>query len=419
MPTPRSEQRPSNAARPATQPPQRLEKAFADFRLCLTHALQAGGADPRSGVSVSSRFKLNRQLSWHLSTIASSQRVADGLAALPGTRGLQLVVEACRDRGGSAELAASLEQAVGELERAVDEHAGDRAGLQLLTAAWEPSEMEARTEGLRRDGYRAQCAMLGLQAASQTRGIIYGPSRSGDPAKVCMASYQVFNDVVRLRRHHDTRLLFVEAPTNDDGTLAMPDAEMETHMREKFALDSEHSTGMPADAAIVVDGKRGWVTLKAGEVGKAAASRWVFTGSARYEHPRFRSSENQTNQVGIVSLVPTERIAIDCLMDRRLAESEHLERSIRAACFDASTGLPMRPATNADPAYLFDLAKPVRLDKIELARDLDNPHMPEIVDRASARIGSSIDDLVGVRFQSRFAMSPSDFVLTRTLPERG
>lgn len=394
-----------------------LDSAYSGLRLALVQVLRSAGIDPRSGGAIASSLSINRQLSWQLATIASEASCADGLHVLPGTRGLQLFANAAARSLGEHPSLDQFAAALQTLERAVAHHAGDRASLGLLTAAWAPSSIEARTDALRRDGFRAQCALLGVQAATQIRGVIYAPSRVGDAGAVAMATYQCFHDLMRLRADRACRLLFVEAPTHDDGSPAMPVDEMRAHMREKFELDPELSAGRPEEVELITQGGRGWVTLRPGALGRAAATSYAFTGCARYEHPRYRSARDRYNQVGIVSYVPTETIYIDCLIDRSLAEHEGFVQSIECSCFDAATGMPMRPVSRSDPAFLFDLASPVPLSPTELACDPSAPELYDLVDRAARRVGTRVDDLVGVRFRSTFAMSPSDFVITRTLPE--
>ena len=395
-----------------------LDSAYSTFRISLVQLLHSSGIDPRSGSAIAAELSVNRQLAWQLATIAAESACSVGLNALPGSRGIQIFVNACRRHLGEHAAINELQASVVTLERAVRRHAGDRASLGLLTAAWDPKQVENRTETLRRDGYRAQCALLGVQVATQVRGVIYAPSRRNDPATVSMATYQCFTDLIRLRRDRACRLLFVEAPTHDDGSLAMPVEEMTAHMHEKFELDESLSSGGADDIEILVEGARGWVTLRPGLLGRTAASRWVFTGSARYEHPRYRSEADIYNQVGIVTHVPTETVYIDCLMDRSLAEHVDLEHAVEASCFDASTGQPMRPASKGDPAYLFDLEQPTLLSPTELACDASVPALTEIVDQAARRVGCRVDDLVGVRFRTRYVMSPMEFIVSRTLPRR-
>lgn len=393
-----------------------LDAAYAQFRVSLVRMLRAVGVEARSGSAIASRIGLNRQLAWQISTIVSEPTSAAGLNVLPGSKGLDIVVEACRKEIGDDPTVAEAHRALAALEEAVRTHAGDRASLSLIAAAWEPAGIESRTEGLRRDGYRAQCALLGVQAQTQIRGVIYAPARSGDPSRVSMATYQCFVDVTRFRRDHPVRLLYVEAPTHDDGGLAMPLDEMPSHMREKFELHQDFSSGSLADVETLVQGNRGWVMLRPGPIGRQATGTWVFTGSARYEHPRYTSPRDAYNQIGIISLVPTETLHVDCLMDRSLLEHMELYESVRVLCFDASTGLPMRPVSRRDPAYLFDVSTRSPLGPTEIECDASFTRLASVVDSAAKRIGSRLDNLVGVRFSSNCVMSPMDFVIERALP---
>lgn len=392
-----------------------LDAAYGRLRVDLVRLLRGLELEPRSGTAIASGLKLNRQLSWQLATIATEPARSEGLQVLPGARGLQLFIRACAKVEGADEEVEAFRASVDALERALRLHAGDRASLGLLAAAWTPGRLENRTEHLRREGFRAQCALLGVQAASQVRGVIYAPSRAGDASKVSMATYQCFNDLMRLRKDRPCRLLFVEAPTHDDGGLAIGPDELESHLRERFELDEGLSSGLADEIQLVVEGSRGWAILKPGPLGRAASTSWVFTGCTRYEPPRFRTERDRYRQVALQCYVPTERIHIDCLMHHSLAEHIHLEDDLSVTCFDASTGNPMRPVSREDPAYLFDLSDPTTLDATAIACDTAMPELAEVIDRAAQRVGCGVDDLVGVRFSSNYVMTPMSFVISREL----
>ncbi|MEM9082290.1 MAG: hypothetical protein AAGB34_01755 [Planctomycetota bacterium] len=395
----------------------RLDNAYQAFRISLVRVLAATGVDPQSGTSISGSLRINRQLAWQLATVTSDASASSGLQVLPGTRGLELFAKACESRCNDELAVAELRNRVSDLEHAAKAYAGDRASLPLFAAAARPKELEQSTATLRRDAYRAQCVLLGIQAATQVRGLIIAPSRSGDPNKVSLATYQCFTNLVRYRRDRPSRLLFIEAPTHDDGTRALGPESMTEHMHEKFALDEELSTS-PGDAIeLMVEGPRGWVVLKPGETGVESRSNLVFTGSAAYEHPRYRNAKNSMNQFAIATYVPTETIHLDCLMSRKLAEHSSLPERVDVHCFDASTGLPMRPVKPSDPAFLFEVCESREIGPTELACDSQTPNMAEVVARAAKRVSCTVNDLVGVRFTSSFAMSPMDFVISRQLPD--
>jgi hypothetical protein len=400
---------------------EELSSAYERFRVNVVRVLREAGIDARSGSAIASELGLNRQLAWQIARIAGEPACDQGLSTFPGTKGLLLFAQACESFDGTTEdpsAIASLRESIDALEAAIVRHAGDRASLGLLTAAWGPKSLEARTEPLRRDGFRAQCALLGVQVDTQVRGLIFAPSQSGDPTKVSLATYQAFSNLVQLRRDRACRLLFVEAPTHDDGTPSMPLDQMSEHMRTKFELVPELSTGEPDQTEIVVQGARGWVTLRPGRLGRSGSTRWCFTGSASYEHPRYHNERDRFNQIAMVTHVPTRLFLCDVLMDRRLAEHIDLAGSLGVSCFDAGTGLPMRPVSRDDPAYLFDLETPQPFGPTEMLCDTQVPDLAKLVDIAAKRVGTSSDQLVGVRFQSSYVMSSTDFVVSRDLPKR-
>ena len=138
-----------------------LDQAYRDLRVQVVRVLQARQIDPRSGSAIAQTLGINRQLAWQVATIASEASTPAGLTVMPGQRGLEMFVEAsARQTDVQADVTA-LRAAIERLEQVIRTHAGDRATLSLIAAAWDSSEVERRTEDLRRDAHRAQCALLG------------------------------------------------------------------------------------------------------------------------------------------------------------------------------------------------------------------------------------------------------------------
>lgn len=394
-----------------------LDEAYTTLRYEVLRALQILGLDPRSGASIGNRLGVNRQLAWQVSTIACQPQASAGLAVMPGARGLSLFVEASAagPNGVPVDDLNPLRKAIERLDRAIETHARDRPTLALLAATWDRGEMEARTEDLRRDAHRAQCALLGARVETQIRGIIFAPSRQGRADRVSMASYQCLRNVTRIRAGHRSRLFYLEAPTNDDGSPDMDAALMRSFMADKFRLEPDLSTATADDLEYLIDRHRGWVVLKAGPVGHAAASTIVFTGMPSYENPRYMEDRNWFNQIAFNCLIPTETLLIDCLMDKTLAESATFRQSLKMQCFDASTGHPMQPVSNDDPAYLYDLTDIEPLGPELLGADPAYPRTGELIARAAERAGSSINRLVGVRCRAKYVIAPMSVIVTRTL----
>lgn len=393
-----------------------VETALLAFRAQLVRALQALGVDPRSGTSIASKLELNRHLSWQLATLAEQAAPGAALAALPGAKGLELFAAALERAGSPAAQTTSLRAALSGLERAIEVHAGDRANLALLATAWQEDPSSVPAEALRREGQRAQAALLGSKVRTQVRGVIFGPSRTGSRTQVSMATYQAFDGLVRLRRGQHSRLFYEEVATHDDGSAAMSPLDFETHMRDKYRVLPAMSSGGPEDVRVHVEGRRGWVTLGPGPLGNQAQSQWAFAGTPRYEPPRYRSERDRWNQIGILSYLPTELLLLDFLFEREIAAETDLA-AIRAWCFDGSTGYPLRPASPADPAFLFALTQQRPLAPETLETDLAYPRSAELISTAAGLLGLPLDRLVGVRFALPYLMSPSCLVLTRPLPE--
>lgn len=393
-----------------------LDQAYRDLRVHVVRVLQARQIDPRSGSAIAQTLGINRQLAWQVATIASEASTPAGLTVMPGQRGLEMFVEASARQTTAEPGVAELRAAIERLEQVIQVHAGDRATLSLIAAAWDSGEVERRTEDLRRDAHRAQCALLGAKATTQVRGVIFAPSQKGDTQRVAMATYQGMTGVTRVRANHRSRLFYLELPTHDDGTRDLSVRDLASHLAEKFQLEPALSSVDDRAIEYLVDAHRGWVALRAGPVGTSAAMTLAFTGLSSYENPRYPTERDRLNQIAIVCHIPTETLLVDCLMDRRLAESATFTSSLRLQCFDASTGHPMKPAASDDPAFLFDLTNVEPLSGDALATDPDFANSLELVRRSAARVGTTPEQLVGVRYRVRYMMAPMSVIVTRELP---
>jgi len=397
-----------------------LDQAYRDLRVQVVRVLQARQIYPRSGSAIAQSLGINRQLAWQVATIAAESSTPAGLTVMPGQRGLEMFVEASARQTAADPDVVELRGAIVRLEHVIRIHAGDRATLSLIAAAWDSAEVERRTEDLRRDAHRAQCALLGAKVATQVRGVIFAPSQRGDDQRVAMATYQGMTGVTRVRAHHRSRLFYLELPTHDDGTRDLSVRDLASHLAEKFQLEPALSSVDASAIEYLVDAHgaahRGWVALRAGPVGTSAAMTLAFTGLSSYENPRYPTARDRLNQIAIVCHIPTETLLVDCLMDRRLAESATFTSSLRLQCFDASTGHPMKPAASDDPAFLFDLTNVEPLSGDALATDPDFANSLALVRRSAARVGTTPENLVGVRYRVRYMMAPMSVIVTRELP---
>ncbi|MBX9737513.1 MAG: hypothetical protein K2X32_11360 [Phycisphaerales bacterium] len=397
-----------------------LEQAYGGVRGQIVRVLQHHQIDARSGTAIAQRLGLNRQLAWQIATIAAQPSPSIGLGVIPGARGLEMLLEASQRLGGTEALShelASLRQAIERLESTIRIHAGDRQMLALLTATWETGELQQRTEDLRRDGHRAQCALLGTKVNTQIRGMIFASSQLGDPTRCSMASYQCLQGVTRIRAGHRSRLFYLERATHDDGTVDHKMPSLEADLRKRFRLDTELSNITEDDLEYIVDRNRGWVVLRPGSIGCSRTSTLAFTGLSGYENPRYRTPQDHVNQLLTVCYTPTENLIVDCLIDRRLPESRTFLETGQLRCFDASTGHPSTPMSDNDAAFLFEVTEVEPLSEAGFYADPTYEHMHALVAKAAAHVKVPLEELIGVRYRAKYILSPMSLVLLRPLPE--
>lgn len=396
---------------------QDLQDRYSEFRKYFIRLLSHRGVDASSGTAIAAALGLNRQLAWRLATIAGEPRCSAGLQVLPGAKGLRILVSAARRlTDTSPDLGVAISRSVDELEAGISYHAGDRASLGLLTVGLDTLGFESRSEALRRDGYRAQSALLGLRTKYQIRGGLAVPSKSGAKETLSYAHYTCFAGLVRLRPDRPSILAYAEPPWFEKEGFAIPDGGVEAHFREKHTLLREVSSLDEDQFSTVVDGYKAWLTLQAGPIGRHGAETLAFTGSGPIEFERFRSESNKFFSFSLYSCVPTDTLYLDLWMHRSLKEHQDLRRIAQACCTNAATGVPYKPPLQTDPRYLFELEDVATLEPSSLQHDAGMPGLDKVVAEAAEQAGVRADDLVGIRFTTRYVMSPVAFVLNWLLP---
>ena len=196
----------------------------------------------------------------------------------------------------------------------------------------------------------------------------------------------------------------------------MDESQMAEHVEQMYRFSPRHSSVQSSPTETIVRGSRGWITLRVGAVGHGAAQDLAFTGLSNYQHPRRRAGVDRYVQNAQFSFVPTETYIVDYLMPRELAEESRIPDSCEVLCYDASTGLPVLPASRDDAAFLYTLDGGTRLTRSELEVDPSGTTLTDLVGEAADRIGADVDDLVGVRYTTSFLLAPSITVVSRELP---
>lgn len=393
-----------------------LRHAYGRFRSAFVRSCKIASVDPTSGTAIARGLGLTRQLSWHLASIAEEPEVSRGLTMLPGRRGLSLMIDAL---GASApEAQAEIVEATGRLDDAITQHAGDRARLDLLTAAWGHDKLEEHSVALRREGLRVQTALLGLQTAVQVRGVIFAPTE-GKTDQFALASYCYFDNLVRFRGDRPCRIFYADIPWNYDGSPAIDETEMTSHMEEMYRFAPQFSSVAHAPVEMVVQRSRGWVNLLPGPIGHGSALDLAFIGHSSREYQRYAEFPRHTFQIAQFSFVPTETYVTDLLMTRALAEEADLFASSEVMCFDAATGLPLLPATRQDPAFLYNFESRRHLTPDEFDIDPGRSTLTQLIAESARGLGVEIDELVGVRYTTKHLLAATISMISRRLPDGG
>ncbi len=207
---------PQSISEPAqTKQPTNLKDSFgSDYdqavltvRRALTDLVTAAGGDATRPQELSRSFRLDKNLTWKVSRLIHTEDPAVALRFLPGPGGLKILDEGLGVPAGEASRTA-FQHSVRGFDAMVRRHAGDRATLEMMVQGLDHTRRAgAITEvqslqRVRRDAFRGNAAVWGVQAAAQF----------GITAVVPNAENSDFADVLKMeglagfrRTRNDTR----------------------------------------------------------------------------------------------------------------------------------------------------------------------------------------------------------------------
>jgi hypothetical protein len=125
---------------------------------------ECGGLD--RAVHVSTRLGLDRSLGWKVWQVGRGSAGYPSPAHIPGAQGYEHFLRAARAAGVAEETVVAARRAFAAFERLTASHAGNRASVDLMLGRLTDEGRTRLEVSLRRDGFRANAYLLGVQAAA-------------------------------------------------------------------------------------------------------------------------------------------------------------------------------------------------------------------------------------------------------------
>ena len=401
------------------RPPQfqdHFDRTTRSLRTALADLVASVAADPARPQEMARRFRLNKNLTWKVSKIITSDDAVATAPHIPGAAGVRILLDAFAAHGAPAERVSAVRRALSDFEEMVRLHAGDRTKLELMLSSSEPSRVQSeRIETSRRLAFHGNSACLGVQAAVRFSLQVLVPSSTGAAGRVDIATLGGVVGFRRLRPTGSWPLVKFSGYGGDTRQLSPMDQEIAANqaplLHEFCAGELPAIRAVPQSEGVLFE-------LGEGPVGDAAALNCVFGWVSHDFASMYAEDPGEKEPIGehFIKLdAPSEVLQFDLFVHRDLpfpqAPSAHL--------YSLMQGDIRYPLTRQQRNLL-----PVPETVEELgsgASALETPHVPDyerMVERASGRLGSSIQDLRGFRFTMKYPPIPSFAVFRHPLARR-
>lgn len=298
-------------------------RAIHSLRGSLIELFASVRADPSVPQDVARRFGLNKNLTWKVSKIVAA---ADGISAIPhipGTAGLDILLTTFASQGAPAPLIAAVRASAESFQRVVEQHAGDRAHLDLMLDSMGLLDGTPRLEASRELAFRGNSGIWGVQARARVTVGFVAPNRA-DPSQVVTALVGGLVGFRRLRPEVSWPL-FRFISYRDDGSI---DARRPLDFTPLFG-----GTNRPNDPALLLREfcsaqlpeirSRAFgphhvdLLLPKGPVGNTASFD-AFFGHIAGPAARYRDDANECGEFSSTVSLPVETLLFDVIVHRDL-----------------------------------------------------------------------------------------------------
>lgn len=372
--------------------------AFHRARAEVASLFALVGVDPTKTRESARELGINRGLTWRLTRMVQESNPTLAASDVPGAQSMAKFLDACRVKGAPESAIDSAQAALREFEAALASCSGDRKTLAMLMANHGDIKATAEAEKVRRKLFEGACGTWGVQARVRFVTVFVFPSPN-DPTMLDAGHVNGFVGFRRLRTqavplsyeavHKSTgeAIKFSKEPLDPSGA-----GEGKAQVYKKFSNPPE------PDIRMVESGGYRRFELATGPVGNEGLTTCVFGTRLRQLYDRY-SETPETAGFMVLLNIPVERVMFDLFIHRDIRLDKHpktllLDRLLfphvnNEADFDRQS-LPLAESAHALPHGMDGTLCPYM------------PWYTAMVADATGRIGQSIDDFVGSRFEMMY-----------------
>lgn len=386
--------------------------AVHSLRRALADLLQSVGADPSEPQELARRFKLDKTLTWRISRVIREEDAWEAVTHIPGRPSIRALIQQLEAGGASRESISAVQDAMAGFERFVEVHSGDRDTLEIMVGVGNRASAAKRLELFRKQGFQANSAAWGVQAATQFGLHMMWPA--GEPGLIQTASIIGFVQLRRLRADVPWAIGSAEAWGDDR-------SEVDAGPVPLFPEDSVDgvplvrpfcSEELPGLRTKTTPGGSKRFEITDGRLGHTGAATIVLAW--RWSRPLsiYSTSPNDCGEHGTHVYTPSETMIHDLLPHRSLTFAHRPT----AATYSMLPGGPRFPEEGPDvgrmpiPDDVVSLgAQPPNMSAIEV------PRYPDLINHVMTRLGLSANDFHGFRHRVRYPTIPTLSILRHPL----
>ena len=316
---------------------QRSDTAFSNEAVICVRRSQAAFADLLSGAGlggarpteVGRKLGLDKTLAWKVSRFTDSTDLVKAVKHIPGTGGIEIVLQAAQDYGVSMEHIEAVRKADDAFRSFVEQRAGDRRSFEAMLAAGDRDERGELEE--RKAFFQSGSTIWGVRADVQFLTLCLRPSSTLDDRIDVLQMGGLIN-FERLRS--DVPWIIRRLWTSDsDGS---SDTEFQREPIDKAAADGTAlpilpefcSQPLPQINQFTGHGGVIYDELAPGDIGKFGALTCVtgelYTGAL----PLRRSEDNTYGRYELMLRTPVRAVIFDIYLHESLTHFGHFNRAI-------------------------------------------------------------------------------------------
>ncbi len=360
---------------------------------------------------------IDKNLAWKVSRMAMSTDPLSAATLVPGTEAIRILMQALLRADAPASAISALKEAADHFETMVDNHAGDRASLQILL---DGRSENADLENSRKLAFRGLAGLWGIQARVRSMIACVRPNE-GDSSKLDMAIVGGLHDIRRMRQLEGWPLFRFQ--TYKGETYEPVGAEGSEPIEPAVSGDDPllivRSFCDPK--VLPVRSVRGATEivheLTAGPIGRKGASTLVFGRLERATANRFANltTQDEYGEFNALINVPCESLLFDVVVHRSMAEVENPEALVHGRPFGS---MPLDAAAREQLRLpIRERIRPVVGGPSRWGSDLC-PRHSELLHAVIARAGGPPTDYRVFRMEMDFPPMPSTVTFRYRLPTR-